>query len=414
VVLNTEGEYSSEPHQVLSARGEVVYDGLRLDGDAFALAHEWSRGTLHASLALEELLAQVRPGPGPDAPAEREPAQRPEKRHWSLLGLMENAKALSEGAGAMAGIAHAVLHLHVVIWLLGLLSATVAGLHLGGVFGTNARAAAGLAPASAFAAAPAPDGLPQGLSAIPPTAAGPVPAPAPPASNSVAAARTAASDPAASGADGSSPRWTLYGLDVSKWNGDWVDHLNGPLAGISFVFVRASDGLTADPSFGRHWSAVHSNGLVRGSYHFYRAAIDAEQQVQLYLRMLGGASGRGDIAPVLDFEAASLPPGAPPPKERVQADLLRALQLLEQQGGRLPMIYTNWDMGTKWLDDERFARYPLWIADWSQRHAPRLPATWARQGFRFWQRTDHYQLPSADRLAMDLDWFVGSREDLVR
>ena len=159
---------------------------------------------------------------------------------------------------------------------------------------------------------------------------------------------------------------------------------------------------------------MRSNGLVRGSYHFYRVAMDPEQQVQLYLRMLGGAPERGDIAPVLDFEADSFPTAARPPKEKVQADLLRALQMLERQGGRVPMIYTNWDMGKNWLDDERFARYPLWIADWSQRDSPRLPPTWARQGFRFWQRTDSYQPPSPNKLAMDLDWFIGRREDLVR
>jgi GH25 family lysozyme M1 (1,4-beta-N-acetylmuramidase) len=154
--------------------------------------------------------------------------------------------------------------------------------------------------------------------------------------------------------------------------------------------------------------------LVRGSYHFYRVDIDADQQAQFYLRMLGGASEQGDIAPALDFEAESFPPGAPPSKEKVQADLLRALQALERQGGRVPMIYTNWDMGTKWLDDQRFARYPLWIADWSQRNAPRLPATWAQQGFRFWQRTDHYLPPNDNKLAMDLDWFIGHHKDLTR
>lgn len=401
VVLNAQGEYSREPHQVLDAQGKVAYEGVRLEGDAFALAHEWARGTLHASLALEELLAATRP-PVP-LPAAR---AAPVPRRWSLLGLLEKAKIASEDAGALAGVAHVVLHLHIAAWLLGLGTATVAALHLGGAFKPDHKAspATGMLPR---AIASTPDAMRQGIvpvvqqSAVAPAIRTVAPASPPPA-------------PDTSTMAASSPAGILYGLDVSKWNGNWVDHLDGALAGISFVFVRASDGLSADPAFGRHWSAVRSNGLVRGSYHFYRVDQDPEHQVQLYLRMLGGAPEQDDITPVLDFEAESFPSDASPAKEKVQADLLRALQALERHGGRVPMIYTNRDIGTKWLDDERFARYPLWIADWSQRHAPRLPPAWAQQGFRFWQRTDSYQAPTPPKLAMDLDWFIGRREDLVR
>lgn len=415
LVLNAEGEYSSDPHQVLDVRGHVAYEGLRLEGDAFALAHDWTRGTLHASLALEELLALVRPPPlAPSAQVPAAPAPAASNagaarapRPWSLLALLEKARNLSESAGALAGVAHVVLHLHVAVWLIGLLSATVAGFHLGGLFRGDATQARGdrmLALANASTPASVRPALaPVSLPAVTPAAA-----PAMPVSSAVVASVPAvATEPAA-------PAGILHGVDVSRWNGDWVDHLDGPLAGISYVFVRASDGLAADPAFDRHWKAVRSHGLVRGSYHFYRVDIDPEKQVQAYLRMLGGAPEEGDIAPVLDFEADSFPPAAPPPREKVQADLLRALQALERHGGRVPMIYTNWDMGTRWLDDERFARYPLWIADWSRRDAPRLPATWARQGFRFWQRTDRYQPPGTGKLALDLDWFIGRREDLAR
>lgn len=386
VVLNAQGEYSCDPQQVLQANGEVAYEGLRLEGDAFALAHDWARGTLHASIALEELLALARP------PVQ--PAPRSAPRRWSLLAMLERAKILSEDAGAVAGAAHLFLHMHIAVWVVGLFSAAAAALHLGGVFAPDDRGSA-VDRVLPRAVASTPDVVRQGL--VPVTQ--PAPSPAPPDTARMAA-------PA--------PTEILYGVDVSKWNGDWVDHLQGPLAGITFVFVRASDGLAADPAFDRHWHAVRSNGLVRGSYHFYRVDLDPEHQVQLYLRMLGGAPHEDDITPVLDFEAESFPSSASLSKEKVQADLLRALQALERHGGRVPMIYTNWDMGTKWLDDERFARYPLWIADWTQRQSPRLPATWAQQGFRFWQRTDTYQPPSASKLAMDLDWFIGRREDLVR
>lgn len=409
VVLSADGDYSRDPRQVLHASGDVAYEGLRLEGDAFALAHDWARGTLHASLALEELLALVRP-PLPPAPvpvvavpvpAETQTVPRRETRRWSPRALMKKAKILGAEAGALVGVAHAA------IWVLGFLTATLAGLHLGGAFSPNGLPSR---PDRTLAAAPSPAAMRQGLVPLAKSVPAPTVGSVVPASFSAPAASAPAT--AAMGAAG--PAGILYGLDVSKWNGDWVDSLHGSLAGISFVFVRASDGLSADPAFGRHWSAVRSNGLVRGSYHFYRVDADPEQQVRLYLRTLGGTPEEADITPVLDFEEDSFPADAPPSKDKVQADLLRALQALERQGGRVPMIYTNWDTGTHWLDDERFARYPLWIADWSRREAPRLPSAWIGKGFRFWQRTDHYQPPSPEKLAMDLDWFIGRREDLVR
>ena len=391
VVLNAQGDYSCEPHQVLSVRGEVAYEGLRLEGDAFTLAREWARGTLHASLALEELLALVRPAPQP-APA-------------CVPVEAVHARAPGGGSRTIAAVARTMLRLNVVTWLTLLVCAAIAGIQLGGAVRPGERTA-GPGPTPVAAVRTAPVSMQQDLPATHASVAS-ISAPTP-------AVAAPTPTPTFTVTPASTPAGPLYGLDVSKWNGNWVDQLKGSLAGISFVFVRASDGLTADPTFDRHWTAVRSNGLVRGSYHFYRVDIDADQQAQFYLRMLGGASEQGDIAPALDFEAESFPPGAPPPKEKVQADLLRALQALERQGGRVPMIYTNWDMGTKWLDDERFARYPLWIADWSQRNAPRLPATWAQQGFRFWQRTDHYLPPNDNRLAMDLDWFIGHHRDLTR
>jgi GH25 family lysozyme M1 (1,4-beta-N-acetylmuramidase) len=434
VVLNHEGEYSTEPHQVLSARGEVAYEGLRLEGDAFALAHEWARGTLHASLALQDLLAHVRPPaveatpapaevlpPGAPAPQVREAGAG--LRRWSLLELLDKAKALSEGAGVAAALIHAALHLHLAVWLAGLLGAAAAGLHLSGVvdLGKGVRAATALLAGAVASSAPGVAQPGSGAQATPSAAARAPAAPAAPASVASAASAAAQSNKAAVDASTVAPpappaaqAGPLHGVDVSKWNGNWVDHLSGPLDGISFVFARASDGRTPDLSFAGHWDAARRYGLVRGSYHFYRVAIDPAQQIDVYLRALGGVIETSDIAPVLDFEAESFPPGAPPPKAKVQADFLRALQLLEQRSGRVPMIYTSRDVGDQWLDDERFARYPLWIADWSQRHAPRLPATWAQQGFRFWQRTDQYRPPLQTGVALDLDWFMGPREHLAR
>lgn len=421
VVLNADGQYSSDPQQVLDASAGVAYQGLRLEGDAFALAYEWARGTLHASIALEELLSrarlpalQVPAQPAAEILAATVPstaAQRHGRKHgrWTLIRILERAVVVSEGTSAVAGLAHAALHTHLIVWLLGMLSASIAGLHLAGLLGAYPAAGSSARRVTPVAAHIAP--LAEKIARSSNWTLRPVQAlttTAHPARDGAVAAATVASTPWAV------PAAPLRGLDVSKWNGNWMDHLHGALSGISFAFARASDGLQADPDFDRNWDAMHHSGLVRGSYHFYRVAVDPEDQAHLYLRMLGGSAQAGDIAPVLDFEEGSFDPGKRPPRRQVQDAFLRALRALEQQGGRVPMIYTNWDAGMNWLDDSRFSRYPLWIADWSGHLSPRLPSPWAEHGFRFWQRTDHYRPPDASGPAFDLDWFVGSRADLVR
>ena len=414
LVLSQRGEYSCDPQQVLEPDGSVAYEGIRLEGDAYSLAADWALGTLHASPALETLWADARAAQ--EAGAASLAAARAEAACMAPIGadggskrerLLRSAKTFFGRRRAPAGAARAVVRIHAVSWLLGVLSGTLAGAHVGGSADRPpARSSARHdAPTAAMPSAGDP-----WTTAQPRLVALDLPAPAAPIDPSCTGV-DATGGPASPG--GAAP--IVQGLDVSKWNGNWVDHLAGPLSGIHFVFARASDGMTADPAFARHWSAARRNGLIRGSYHFYRVGLDPVAQAQFYVRTIARpAPTERDIAPVLDFEDESFPPGARPPREKVQADFLRSLQSLELWAGRVPMIYTNWEAGTNWLDDPRFARYPLWIADWSARASPRLPATWALQGFRFWQRTDHYRRPDPDRPATDLDCFVGTPADLVR
>lgn len=226
-----------------------------------------------------------------------------------------------------------------------------------------------------------------------------------------------AADPAPAPAPGAqvsavpAPTGMTYGLDLSKWDGDWLEHLQGPLEGIGFVYARVSDGLGTDPRFAAHWAALGQRGIARGGYHFYRAGLDVSAQVHHFARLLGPI-GEGDLPPAVDVEEASFDTQGVP-QQAAAAELLAGLVLLEQLTGRTPMVYTNRDTADRWLRDERFARFPLWVADWSQRQAPRIPWAWRERGHRIWQRTDRYVLPAAGRLALDLDLYAGSVAQLL-
>lgn len=341
IVVNERGDYSDEPNRIVSPHGDPVYEGIRLEGDAFDMAWRQVRGTLLVSAAVDELLPRPEvAAPPPMAPPPPPPAAKPVAR-WPRRA-------------AWAGSAASVL---------------------GGTAWWQ----------------------------WPDTPAAP---PTPPAAVAAAPSASARSAPAA----------TLtfsHGLDLSKWNGDWLEHLQGPLQGIAFVYARASDGLAHDPSFDAHWSALARLGLARGAYHFYRAGDDAQAQVQKFMQRLG-PTGPRDLPPALDVEAesfAALP--ADVDRQAVVEALLGALALLERSTGRVPLVYTNIDVGNRWLADPRFARYPLWIADWSRRDAPRLPAAWRERGHLIWQRTDRYTLPAAGALSLDLDIYAGSAEQLL-
>lgn len=347
IVVNTRGDYSDEPNRIVSAHGDPVFEGIRLEGDAFDMAWRHTRGTLLVSAGIDDLLPRSEPAAlPPSTPAVvQAPASLPRSR-WTRRA-------------AWAGTAASML-------------------------------------GSAWWGWSDPS----------------VDAP----SDSTRPVASSATSAAASGAAAQARPVTLppsHGIDLSKWNGDWLEHLQGPLLGIAFAYARASDGLTVDPSFAAHWKALAEKGLVRGAYHFYRADLDPKAQMHGFVQRVG-PPGPKDLPVAVDLEAASFAavPAHVDPRVVVEG-LLDALAALERLGGRTPVVYTNLETGERWLTDARFSRYPLWIADWSSREAPRLPSAWRERGHLIWQRTDRYALPAAGGLALDLDIYPGSAEQLL-
>jgi lysozyme len=56
----------------------------------------------------------------------------------------------------------------------------------------------------------------------------------------------------------------------------------------------------------------------------------------------------------------------------VRKTLLAFLVIIEKSTGRLPIIYTDANIGNSYLDGS-FKRYPLWIANYSNADAPSMP-----------------------------------------
>ncbi len=198
-----------------------------------------------------------------------------------------------------------------------------------------------------------------------------------------------------------------YGLDISKHQDKIVNDLNINDA-ISFVICKASDGTDyTDPNFRFNWRQIKKRQLIRGAYHFYRTNDDPLVQAKFFLKHLKGIDSQ-DLPPIVDIEKDDTK-GAKKISE-IQKDLLQHLNFIEQKIGRRPMIYTGPDFANEFLVNEKFAKYPLWIADYSKKNKPILPKTWEKIGQKFWQRSQSYSIES--RIS-DFDIFNGTRKDLI-
>ena len=78
----------------------------------------------------------------------------------------------------------------------------------------------------------------------------------------------------------------IPGIDVSHWQDDKstprkIDFSKAKKAGAEFVFIKASERLTADADHAWNWDNAKSAGLLRGTYHFLRWDVPG-------LRLLAG------------------------------------------------------------------------------------------------------------------------------
>jgi len=201
------------------------------------------------------------------------------------------------------------------------------------------------------------------------------------------------------------------GLDISTWQDSPAipGHINfdkARLAGASFVFIKASQGVWSDPDFEMNWSAAKAAGLLRGAYHYMDWSKPPLQQAQYFAGLL--ALDPGELPPVCDYECRT---GAP--SSGAARLVLRAfLEETKRLTGKTPMIYTSpgyWcEYGSA---DGYWAQYPLWIAHYGVA-VPLIPRPWTC--CTFWQSTAKgngylYGVESRD---VDLDEFSGDEAAL--
>jgi lysozyme len=198
----------------------------------------------------------------------------------------------------------------------------------------------------------------------------------------------------------SGSNYTL-GIDVSHYQGE----VNWPAvagSGVRFAFIKATDGIQdIDPRFARNWAGAKAAGIVRGAYHFFRPALDAQRQAAHFVSVVT----MDDMAlpPALDVEVTD---GLD--RAALQAGIRTWLETVRVACGCRPVLYTD---PSFWNDSVAadFSDYPLWLACYAD--APEIPATW--QAWTFWQHTDAGEVNGISG-QVDLDYCALPYADLRR
>ncbi|KLJ01915.1 GH25 family lysozyme [Luteimonas sp. FCS-9] len=426
IVLNEAGDYSEVPSEIRSSRGEILFTGHRLDAESAGLLLQYTSGVLAirpavqvawlrealdaghpapASFDVDEIAVSPAiasalpasaldphldaPAPQAEAPRDSRPAFKDTRRPRRRRGPRWIAVLVACKLSVMFGVAIGVYVDDASEFL-----------------DLSRQARADTLRRSTQPMPPQPDTAIRSAPAEVITA--PEAWPKPVYEDETHARDTAQVTEAPHTSDGT----TLLGTDISQWSGNGTRGARAVFEAVPdlhFAFARVAYGRRLDHEFHTNWQLMGERNLYRGAYVFLRLDEDPIAQVDNAVEALGPASPR-DLCLTIDFEELSFNPHHPAhSKPDVRRIVLAALEHARDRLGCMPLLYTNWSMGSTYLDDPQFAQYPLWIADWTDAPAPRLPPPW--KTFAFWQRSD--RLPASPSPA-DLDLFPGTHADLVR
>ena len=146
----------------------------------------------------------------------------------------------------------------------------------------------------------------------------------------------------------------LKGIDVSKYQGtiDWPTVVNEN--NLAFAYVKATEGATiVDERFATNVSEARKAGIPVGCYMVYSRHTNAQSQFDNFKQTVKDCGM--NLIPVIDIE-----PEGPYPLNIKRVDML--LQLLEEEYGVKPIIYTTMEAYKKYFNLERYASYHVFIA----------------------------------------------------
>ena len=193
---------------------------------------------------------------------------------------------------------------------------------------------------------------------------------------------------------------SIYGIDVSRHQGEinWAELKAGVAesAPLSFVYIKATEGSDfTDVRFVENFAKAKENGITRGAYHYFSKHSGGLAQAQMFINSV--KLEKGDLPPVVDVEEH------PKNKKKFLQELKIFISKVEEHYGVKPIIYSYKKYKEKYLTDNFFQKYPLWIAHY---YVPRLDdgTEWL-----MWQCSDRGNVSGIDE-KVDINVFNGNVE----
>lgn len=187
------------------------------------------------------------------------------------------------------------------------------------------------------------------------------------------------------------------GIDVSEFQGD-IDFSQVKAYGIDVVYIRAGLGSDyLDPYFKRNVIGANRAGLEYGAYWFVNARSEDEAREQAAAFADRIRSAQYTCRPAMDFGERSGLSTA-----QFNAIALAFMEELAARTGVTPMLYTD-AYGADRVYDERFGRYPLWVANYGVSEPDVNSGYW--EGWSGFQYGDDSPIPGI-RARVDHDRFT--------
>jgi GH25 family lysozyme M1 (1,4-beta-N-acetylmuramidase) len=179
----------------------------------------------------------------------------------------------------------------------------------------------------------------------------------------------------------------VRGIDVSAWD-PFIDWPMVRSQDIRFVMIKATEGVDFfSKCFNEQWAGAKSAGILRGPYHYLRAAQDGVKQADFFLSKVN--IEEGDLPPFLDIEGANNDGGT---NSQFIGNAQKWLERVEQKTGRRPVVYSTASFLREKLTVNGHApgwatNFPIWVAQYFNSHSPdgqpTQPSGWG--DWIFWQ-----------------------------
>ena len=171
----------------------------------------------------------------------------------------------------------------------------------------------------------------------------------------------------------------IYGIDVSHHQGEinWDKVKKWKNEELEFVYIKATEGATyIDQEYAKNFAGARENGLLAGSYHYFRTTSSVENQFRNFTENI--QIKEQDLIPMIDVEE-KINWG----ENEFHANLQEFLQKVENYFGKKPMIYSVNSFYNMNLSG-RYQKYHFLIG----RYGTRAPNMRDNTNWTVWQFTE--------------------------